>query len=272
MTIQPSTQSAHSTWTDRTYTPPRFAVLGPVGYLHDGALRVPSGARQQKLLAALLLSVGRVVPEGSLVEALWEGEPPMTAGRQVGNGISMLRRESAVLKESIMRFPGGYALSVDEQQTDYGLFKRHRAAAREAMEGGEFDGAADQLYRALGLWRGQALSGVDSIALGTVAESLEQQRLNVYSELGRIELRRRQYVDVLDLFADAVRLAPFEERFAILRATALVGLSRRREALDTCQRFHQKIHSELGCEPTREFVELHRAISQGATIDEVVGM
>ena len=53
-----------------------FGLLGPLG-VRDGTRQVPVSAPQQRvLLAALLLSAGRVVSLDDLAETLWEGQPP----------------------------------------------------------------------------------------------------------------------------------------------------------------------------------------------------
>ena len=56
-----------------------FGLLGPL-VVRDGTRYVPvSAPRQRVLLAALLLSAGRVVSLDALAEVLWDGQPP--AGR-----------------------------------------------------------------------------------------------------------------------------------------------------------------------------------------------
>src|SRR4051794_41652716 len=69
-----------------------FRVLGPVRVLGDGRPIGPSGPRHERILAALLLGAGRVVPVSRLVDVVWDGEPPATAVRQVRNLTTALRR------------------------------------------------------------------------------------------------------------------------------------------------------------------------------------
>ena len=56
-----------------------FRILGPL-QAWSGRERVALGGPQNaRLLAALLLGEGHVVPLDTLIEALWDGEPPTTA-------------------------------------------------------------------------------------------------------------------------------------------------------------------------------------------------
>jgi DNA-binding SARP family transcriptional activator len=57
-----------------------FCVLGPLRVRgDDGAERIVGGARQQVLLAALLVRAGHVVSTDTLAGYLWDGAPPPSA-------------------------------------------------------------------------------------------------------------------------------------------------------------------------------------------------
>src|ERR1051325_8337203 len=59
-----------------------FRVLGPVRVLCGGRPIGPSGPRQERILAALLLDAGRVVPVSRLVDVGWGGGAPAPAVRR----------------------------------------------------------------------------------------------------------------------------------------------------------------------------------------------
>ncbi|MEU5386640.1 AfsR/SARP family transcriptional regulator, partial [Kitasatospora cineracea] len=67
-----------------------FLVLGALEARESGVPVDVRGMRQQRLLALLLLNVGRVVPMDFLVDELWE-DPPTSARPQVHNAIRDLR-------------------------------------------------------------------------------------------------------------------------------------------------------------------------------------
>ena len=56
-----------------------FRILGPLEVVSAGQALDLGGAKQQALLAMLLLRANEVVSSGRLIEALWEDEPPETA-------------------------------------------------------------------------------------------------------------------------------------------------------------------------------------------------
>ena len=70
-----------------------FRILGPLEVRDDGRVLALGGARDRRILAALLLDANRVVPLPRLVEAAWDGPPPATAERQVRNRVAALRAQ-----------------------------------------------------------------------------------------------------------------------------------------------------------------------------------
>ncbi|MEV8063296.1 regulator protein, partial [Streptomyces antimycoticus] len=60
-----------------------FGILGPVEVRVDGRLLPVDGAKQRTVLAALLLSGGRVVSDDRLSELLWGRNPPVTMTAQL---------------------------------------------------------------------------------------------------------------------------------------------------------------------------------------------
>lgn len=66
----------------------RFRVLGP---LRAGDAEITAG-RDRVVLAMLLLSADRVVGVDTLVDAVWDADPPATARTQLQTCVSRLRR------------------------------------------------------------------------------------------------------------------------------------------------------------------------------------
>ncbi len=72
-----------------------FGLLGPLR-VREGTRQVfVSAPRQRVLLAALLLSAGRVVSVDTLAETLWEGGPPAGARGALHSAVQRLRRALA---------------------------------------------------------------------------------------------------------------------------------------------------------------------------------
>jgi DNA-binding SARP family transcriptional activator len=99
-----------------------YRVLGSFEVL-DGSGQPLSlgGARQQTVLASLVLRAGRTVPLQRLVDELWE-TPPETAAKTVQVYVSRLRHQ--LEPGAIKSRPGGYALMLDGDQLDLARFVR----------------------------------------------------------------------------------------------------------------------------------------------------
>ena len=72
-----------------------FRILGSLQVGVGTRLVRLSGLRQRQLLALLLLNPNRMVTVPYLVQAVWDGDPPSTAKRQIQNCISALRHRLA---------------------------------------------------------------------------------------------------------------------------------------------------------------------------------
>src|SRR3954447_17577667 len=107
----------------------QFDILGPLrvtdGSDHEVAV---GGSKRAALLAVLLLRPNEAVSADRLVDDLWDGRPPATAGKTLQVHISRLRQALAVAqngdgREIIVTRAGGYVLEVDPVQIDAERFK-----------------------------------------------------------------------------------------------------------------------------------------------------
>ncbi|MCR6483979.1 tetratricopeptide repeat protein [Amycolatopsis sp. OK19-0408] len=206
-----------------------FRVLGPVRVLDDGRVIGPAGPRQERILAALLLEAGRVVPVARLVDVVWDGEPPATAVRQVRNLTTALRRTLVAAGADVLAIEGaGFTLRPGAFDLD--AFEAH--AAR-----GEF-------REALACWRGPALAGVDSVALRPEVERLTERRLTV--------LEQCLAADDGDTVAELTALVaehPLREGLVGSLMRALHRAGRQADAIDVYQRAKRRLADELGIAP-----------------------
>jgi DNA-binding SARP family transcriptional activator len=58
----------------------------------DGRPISLGGPKQRALLAILLLRRGEMVPSDRLIDQLWDGRPPVTAGKTLQGYVSHLRK------------------------------------------------------------------------------------------------------------------------------------------------------------------------------------
>ncbi|WP_240999563.1 helix-turn-helix domain-containing protein, partial [Streptomyces sp. Tu 4128] len=95
---------------------------------------MPSGVKQRALLGALVVSFGKEVPSGRLVEELWGDRPPARTANALQAHVTRLRRllpassGTGARHDWLMTGPAGYALRPDHSTTDAQHF--HRLGSR----------------------------------------------------------------------------------------------------------------------------------------------
>ncbi len=240
-----------------------FRILGPLA-VTDGETRVAvGGARQRTILALLLLSPDRVVSVDTMVHVVWHGRPPATARTQIAICIAALRktfRAQGVDEEIIATAHPGYQLNTAGHDIDAVDFGRRVQEAELAAGEGRTAESAHAYARALGLWRGPALTGVTGQLVEDAAGRLEELRLNVFddSTLVQLELGRQQ--ELVPELAAVVREHPLRERTRHNLMLAQYRSGRRAEALETFRDARRHFIDELGLEPGPDLQELHDAI------------
>lgn len=126
-----------------------FRVLGPLAVL-DGDREIPlTSPHQRRLLSVLVLHAGQPVSVGSLVDALWEDDPPPSAPGTLQAYVSRLRARLG--RETVTRTGDGYRLTVPAGAVDASRFEALAGRVRTASEPAEQLRLLDQ---ALELWRG----------------------------------------------------------------------------------------------------------------------
>ncbi|TDP91842.1 AfsR/SARP family transcriptional regulator [Labedaea rhizosphaerae] len=221
-----------------------FRILGPLE-VWSGRERVALGGPQnERLLAALLLGGGRVVPLAALVDALWDEDPPPTAKHQVHKVIAKLRQ----LLPGIIHTDGpGYRVRADAVD----LERFERLAATGTIAG---------LTEALSLWRGPALAGVDGAALRTAAAALDERRLAVTEELTDLRLAAGESAALVVELPRLIEANPYRERLRAQLMIALYRGARQADALAVYQQTRALFDEELGVEPGAELAELHQRV------------
>lgn len=183
--------------------PVEFRILGPLR-IYDGQRWIClAGSRQQRLLAALLLSPNEVVPLSQLVDAVWDDDPPATAKRQVQNSISALRRIPT--GPVIVADGPGYRIEVAAGRLDAQVFAER--VARVATVSGA--AAVELLRSALELWRGPALADITGGLIEAAAARLDEQRLAATELCVELELGLGRHRELLGELGELVATWPF---------------------------------------------------------------
>jgi DNA-binding SARP family transcriptional activator/tetratricopeptide (TPR) repeat protein len=223
-----------------------FLLLGPVEVRSGGQRIAVGGPQAEKALAALLLAGGRVVGLDALVDALWDAEPPPTAVHQVHKLIAGLRQRVPGVIDTDGR---GYRVRPGAGTLDLDRFEQLAAGAE-----------IPDLVAALGLWRGDALAGVESRALRPAAAGLDGRRLAVLERLTDLRLAAGQAGAVATELPPLVAEHPLRETLRRQLMTALYRCGRQAEALGVYAETRTLLAEELGLDPGPELVRLHQQI------------
>lgn len=244
-------------------------VLGPVR-ARVGDQEIPLGpARQRAVFAALAMRANRIVSRRELIEAVWGDSPPASAQGSVYTYICGLRRS---LEPRRSRWaPGdvlssdrvGYQLRLSPGALDAERFDALRQSAHDRLAKNDPARAVRDLETALGLWRGDALSGVPGPFAEAMRARLGELRLVTTESWASAMLAAGGRADLASELAELVRAYPLRES---LRAALMVSLywsGRHVEALEVFREARRALVEELGIEPGPALRKLHEQILAG---------
>jgi predicted ATPase/DNA-binding SARP family transcriptional activator len=234
-------------------------VLGPLELVTDSG-PVPLPAKQRRLLAALLVTVGETRTADVLIDSVWGEVPPASASGLLQVYVSQLRK-ALPGSARIARFGSGYALVLGEASLDAAQFEQLLREGKEAMSDGNPALAASLLGRALALWRGQAYGELayEDFARAE-AERLEELRLVCTEARLEARLALGQHDDLLPELQGLAVAHPLRERVQAQTMLALYRCGRQTEALELFGEVRARLREELGLEPVRELRDLQRRI------------
>jgi predicted ATPase/DNA-binding SARP family transcriptional activator len=236
-----------------------FGLLGPLVVHVDGAPVRMGGAKQNAVLALLLVGRRESVSVDRLLEALWGDRPPPSAKANLQNYVSFWRK--ALGPDAILKTSTGYRLRACEERVDSARFERMCEVGRGAMHAGRRTAAARALRGALGLWRGDALEefAYEDWARGE-ASRLEELRLGCLEDAIEAELELGRHEELVPDIEQLVASEPLRERPRRQLMLALYRSGRQPEALEVFDAFRRLLDEQLGLEPSAELRRLHTSV------------
>jgi DNA-binding SARP family transcriptional activator/tetratricopeptide (TPR) repeat protein len=237
-------------------------LLGAVQIIGDAGQQVGTGpAQQQLLVASLAADAGRPVAVDVLLDRIW-GDVPAGARRTLPVLVTRLRRvlEQAGAARVVYR-SGSYLLDTDPEQVDV---HRMRALADRARNADLDPRARARLLRAaVGLWRGEPLTGLSAPWVERVRPAWSQQYVDTVVAWGNAELAGGDPGPVPALVAALVAEHPLNEPLIAVYLRALAAAGRGTDALAAYADTRARLADELGVDPGPELAALHQALLRG---------
>lgn len=244
--------------------PPSFVLLGPLGFCAGETLAVLQPSKPATLLAMLLMHPNTVVPVDALLRAVWDEDPPASAKAALHTCVQRLRRLFAkygVPGGDIEAVPGGYRIAARAETLDLIRFRELAERARNTASG---EAELVVLREALGLWRGPALTNVNSHVLHREeVPRLAEERLRVIERVFDLEIALERCREVLPELLATARANPTHEHFWQQLIEALYRTGRRAEALGEYRRVKQYLRDELGVDPGPALQRLELTVLRG---------
>ncbi|MFD7659871.1 BTAD domain-containing putative transcriptional regulator [Actinosynnema sp. NPDC059797] len=243
----------------------RVSVLGPVrAWLGEDEL--PLGpARQRAVLALLAARANRVVSRHELVDGLWGDAPPASAVGSLHTYVSGLRRALGPVRDALVSQTSGYSLRLADGAVDAEVFDRCRSRARLLADSGDHRAARVALDEALGLWLGEAYSGVPGPFAEVERRRLDELRLSALEMRARAALELGAHREVVAELTGLVGEHPWHESLWEVLMLALDRSGRHAEALEAFRDARRALVDEQGVEPGPVLRELHQRIVTGTS-------
>jgi DNA-binding SARP family transcriptional activator len=182
-------------------------------------------------------------------------------GCAAGRGVAALRTQVSRLRKQLgaaVETSGrGYVLRIQPGELDLDRFRAVLAEAGAASEPGR---RSALLREADGLWRGEALSGLDAPFAPTEAAVLEELRLAALEDRLDADLERGLDGELVSELSALIARYPLRERLRGQLILALYRSGRQADALEAYRQTRRVLDEQLGLEPSPSLRELERAI------------
>ncbi|MEV0260049.1 tetratricopeptide repeat protein [Streptomyces sp. NPDC050617] len=239
-------------------------ALGSLELWHHEQQHALGSVKERCVLAILIHARGEPVSAATLLDRVWDDEPPRTALETLHTYLSRLRGRLRRAVGDLARVerpsPRLYRLRVDPKDVDLLRFQRLRADADAAAGRGERETAIGLLRTAETLWRGDPLTEfTNDWAASSRARLIEDHR-RVREERIRLELELGRHADLIGELHELAAQNPLAQRVIAQLMLALYRSGRHDEALELYRLTHRRLDVRQGIKPGAELRELHQRI------------
>jgi DNA-binding SARP family transcriptional activator/tetratricopeptide (TPR) repeat protein len=247
----------------------RLCVLGPLRASRGVRTIDLGGAMQRTVLGLLALAPNEPTSRSAIIEVLWPNSAPQSAVNLVQTYVGRLRRQLEPARQQrsqggiVASWPGGYRLSIAEDQLDLLSFRRVTTQARRARAERDPVRACDLYVQALELWRGPPLSDVEPLRAYPGLAALDLERIAVTLEFADTAIAGGEYARAIPRLDALAAAEPLHGSVHARLMAALAGGGHQARALRVYEDIRHRLADELGVDPDRELVETHRRILRG---------
>ena len=245
-------------------------LLGPLRIEYENENITPSAPKLRQVFSLLALCANTVVPHDRFVEELWEDGPPTSVTTTLQTYIYQLRKVLPGFRGSdhgrgqhpqLQTARRGYTLLLPTTDLDSVRFEQMvRHGARRLHDGNPREAAA-MLRDGLGLWRGPALSEVETGPILTAERlRLEQLRKTALEQRIEADLMLGRHYELIGELTALVTREPTNERLAGHLILALHRSQHRDQALRIYDHVRTNLVEQLGLDPSHELQQLLQAV------------
>jgi len=218
------------------------------------------GPKERRLLAQLIAHAPGVVSTHALIDGLWSGSPPRSAGRTLQAYVVRLRRALEPAQVLVTQSPG-YRLAVGPEDVDALRFADLVVGARRAGER-DWPSEADRLAdEALRLWRGTPYAEFQDADFGAAeARRLEGLRLTALETRNDAQLALGRHLELVPSLEALCHEHPYCERFWAQLVVAFYRCGRQADALAAYRSARAVLVAEVGVEPGPELRRLEEQV------------
>jgi DNA-binding SARP family transcriptional activator len=255
-----------------THSALRFGLLGQLQMSAVGTDLPLGAAKQRAVLGLLLINRNRTVAIDSLIDAVWQQDPPPEARASLHAHVSRIRRliSSAGVDAAAMLASAqpGYRLCVPEEACDVGRFAIEQKSGIEAAAAGRFAQASGHLSAALDEWRGPVLEDLhDFQFVQAFAAALAEDKLVALTARAESEIACGRTHSIIGELEALVAEHPYREPLWAQLITAYYLAERQYDALDAYGRLKAALADDLGIDPGPTLRRLHQRILRQEPLD-----
>jgi DNA-binding SARP family transcriptional activator/tetratricopeptide (TPR) repeat protein len=224
--------------------------------------RVAIAPQLWSVLLSLVQAPNVAVPLETIIDHLWEDDPPPKARSTARSYLSRLDRalaQDARGAAMITRKSLGYALMIDPDAVDLHRFRDLVLKSDTLAESGETRQAALLLQKAEALWRGTALAGLPGDWTGRIRDTLSEEHRSATWQRIDLDLTLGRHTQLLGELAELSRSYPEDEALARYCMLALFRAGRQADALRVYREIQARLAAE-GMEPDPELSVLYQRI------------